>query len=177
MSISKLDDLEKINLITQARLITLLGLAFLIPFYFNMQWFAGPVVNAILIIILFLSGRMTAFAAAFIPSLSAIAGGLLPPIMLPFVPLIITGNIFFITVIDHIYNKNKDGFQGYWQGLAAGSWVKFIFLFVAIHLLGPLFVKNELLLKIINAFSWPQLISALGGGVIAWVFLKWLKRF
>ncbi len=169
--------LVKANLIIQARLILLLGLAFLIPFYFNIQWVSGPLINAILIIILFLSKRSTAFAASFIPSLAAIAGGLMPMAILPMVPIIIAGNILFIFIIDLIYNRSKDGIKGYWYGVGLGSMAKFIFLGLTVNFFAPIFLKNILLAKIINLFSWPQLATALSGGVIAWAFLKWLKRF
>lgn len=177
MTTGKDATLVKVNLMIQARLILLLGLAFLIPFYFSIQWVSGPLVNAILIIILFLSKRSTAFAASFIPSLAAIAGGLMPITMLPMVPIIIAGNIIFIFIIDLVYNRYKNSIKGYWYGVGLGSMAKFIFLSLTVDFFAPIFLKNIFLTKIINLFSWPQLATALSGGVIAWAFLKWLKRF
>ena len=177
MAISKEETLGKINIFAQARLLLLLSLAFLIPFYFNIQWITGPIINAILIIVLFLSGRFAAYCAAFIPSLAAIAGGLLSPMMFFAVPFIVFSNILYIFSVDKVYNNFKNEFKGYWFGVIVGSLIKFLFIFISINVVAHFFIKQTMVVKMINMFSWPQLFNALLGGIIAWLFLKWLKRF
>ena len=53
---------------------------------------------------------------------------------------------------------------------------KFSFLYFSVTIIGKILVKQELTIKVAQILSWPQFITALTGGMIAWVFLKWLKR-
>lgn len=159
-----------------ASFLILIGIASFLPFFIHLQWLTGPIVNAILVLILFLSGIRYAVIAACVPSIMAIAGGLLPLLMLPIIPFIIISNILFIYTIKIFYDKIIDENKGYWSGVVAGAGAKYIFLFLSSLTLTKFFIKSPLAGKIITMMNWPQFITALTGGIIAWFFLKWLKR-
>jgi hypothetical protein len=167
--------LERVNIRELLAVVALGGLASFLPFFLHIQWLTGPLVNAILIIVLFLSGLRSAVVVSAVPSLMALAGGLLPIFLAPAVPLIIISNIIFISVIYYqYYNSNRR--DAYWRATFWGSSVKFIFLFLSAQFLSS-FIAHPQAPAILGAMlGWPQLFSALLGSIIAFLILKWLKR-
>jgi len=157
-------------------LLALSGITMLVPFFVHLQWITGPFVNAMLIIILFILGIRSALLMCLIPSLMALAAGLLPVVLAPSVPFIMMSNAIYILCIDWIYNNFKENTNGYWWGIFVGSTIKFFFLFVSVNVVSKLVINNELTMKVAQMFSWSQLVTALIGGMIAWLVLKWLKR-
>src|SRR3989339_221697 len=162
--------LTRVNMVVIVQFLGLAGLASVLPFYIHIQWITGPVINAILIIALFLLGIRSAFLFCLVPSLMALSGGLLPPILAPIVPFIMIGNIVYILTIETVYNYFKDNDRGIFLGVLSGSVLKFLFLFLSVN------IKQELLEKVADMMSWSQLATALTGGMIAFLILKWLKR-
>ena len=175
--IIKEQSLEKINVEALTQFIGLAGIALFLPFFIHLQWISGPIINAILIIILFLVGIRSAMVVALVPSLMALAGGLLPAVLAPAVPFIMISNVIFILSIDRIYNWSKNSAQGYWSGVLAGAILKFIFLYISVSWITKLLIKQDLAVKIVQMMSWSQFATAVMGGLIAWLILKWLKRF
>lgn len=169
--------LEKVNVESLTRFIGLAGAALFLPFFIHLQWISGPIINAILILVLFLVGIRSAMVVALVPSLMALAGGLLPAILAPAVPFIMISNAIFVLSIDRIYDWSKNTGRGYWLGVLAGAMLKFIFLYVSVGWITKLLLKQELAVKVAQMMSWPQFITAVLGGLIAWAILKWLKRF
>jgi riboflavin transporter len=167
---------EKINTQELSGFLILISLATLLPFFIHLQWLTGPLVNATLILILFLTGRKYAFLACFIPSLMALAGGLLPIILLPIIPFIMLSNVIYVFSLEMIYNNLKSNVWGFWVGVFSGSLLKYIFLYLATYLIAQIILKQILPGPILTMMSWPQFITALFGGMIAWIFLRWLKR-
>ena len=176
MQYLKEQTLEQINTRAISSFIALSGMAVMLPFFIHLQWISGPIVNAILILTLFLCGIRSALVIALVPSLMALAGGLLPAILAPAVPFIMISNTILILTIDWAYNNLKVAKKGYWIGLALGALLKFAFLFFSVNIISNLLIKKELAVKIAQMMSWPQLATALAGGMIAWAVLKWLKR-
>lgn len=168
--------LEGVNVRTMAQFLILASLAILLPFFVHLQWLTGPIVNAILIISLFLIGIRSAMVLAVIPSLMALAGGLLPAVLAPAVPFIMISNMIFVLAIDFIYSRSVNTNKGYWVGVVIGSLLKFSFLFLSVNFIAKLLIKQELVFKVAQMMSWPQLATALLGGVMAWAVLKGLKR-
>ena len=154
----------------------LAGLTILIPFFIHLQWLTGPFVNAMLIITLFILGIRSALILCLIPSLMALSGGLIPPFLAPAVPFIMISNVIYILCIDWLYNNFKDNASGYWWGVFVGSTAKFLFLLFSMNFIARIMTKSEWTAKVAQMFSWPQLATALIGGMIVWVILKWLKR-
>jgi hypothetical protein len=168
--------LSRANLKTAAQFIVLLSIISILPFFIHLQWLTGPIVNAILVIILFVVGKREALLACFIPSVTALAGGLLPFVLFPMVPFIILGNIIYILAIDYFLQNSKPGKNGYWLGVGIGSFAKFIFIFSAGQIIGRLFLTGKLTVIVAQMVSWPQFATAFLGGMIAWVVIKKLKR-
>ena len=168
--------LTKVNTLAMARFLGLASVATILPFLIHLQWVTGPIVNAILIITLLLIGIRSALVLCLIPSLMALSGGLLPAMLAPIVPFIMISNVILVISFDWIYNNFKNANKSYWLGIVIGAGLKFIFLFASVSLISKLLIKQELAVKVAQLMSWPQFATAVIGGMIAWVVLKWLKR-
>lgn len=168
--------LEQVNTAELTKFIALAGMAVVLPFFIHIQWLTGPIVNAILVICLFLIGIRSALILCVVPSLMALAGGLLPAVLAPVVPFIMISNMIFILTIEYIYSRSINANKGYWLGLVVGAFLKFIFLFFSVNFISKLLIKQELIAKVAQMMSWPQFATAVIGGMIAWIVLKWLRR-
>lgn len=177
MTILKEQVLAELNIKTLTSFLALAGAAIMLPFFIHAQWLTGPIINAIFVLALFLVGIRSALVICLIPSLIALSGGLLPAILAPVVPFIMIGNIIFVLTVDWFHNKSKDSNKGYWLGVILGAALKFTWLFLSVSFISHLLVKQELAVKVAQMMSWPQFATAVMGGMIAWVVLKWLKRF
>lgn len=147
----------------------LLSLSLVLPII-PAQFVSGPLVNAMLIIATVVLGRKSAIMIAIIPSPIALLTGVLPFVLAPMVPLIIISNIILIFGFDLLYRKN------FWSGLGLGAGVKFLWLFAASQVLNQYVLSNSLPGKVLVMMSYPQLLTALLGGVIAFAFLKTIKK-
>ncbi len=166
---------ERINTNSIAQFAGLASIAMFLPFILHIQWITGPIVNAVLILTLLKFGLRNAVAIAMVPSLMALSGGLLPIVLAPVVPFIMIGNMILILCVDWAYNNFKDKSKGYWFGVLLGAGLKFLFLFFSVNIISGLLIQQELSLKIAQMMSWPQLYTALLGGIIAWGVWKRLK--
>ncbi len=176
MALVKEQAAVKVNIRAIAKFLALAGVATVVPFYIHFQWITGPLVNAILIIALFLLGIRSALILCFVPSLMALAGGLLPAVLAPVVPFIMLGNTILVLIMEWFYTNIKDANKGYWLGLVIGASLKFLFLFLNVNIVSRLLIKKELAAAVAGMMSWPQLATALTGGLIAWGVLKKIKR-
>jgi hypothetical protein len=147
----------------------LTGIAVAAPLI-NQQMITGPLVNTVLFICVAILGLRWGLAIAMLPSIIALSVGLLPVVMAPMVPFIILGNFILVLVFHFFAGKN------YWLGAISASLLKFVFLAGASALMAELFFKNQMGAKIAAMMSWPQLFTALAGGLLAYFFLKALKR-
>ncbi|MFA5128057.1 MAG: iron hydrogenase [Patescibacteria group bacterium] len=147
----------------------LLAGVMLAPLFPN-QFISGPMVNALLIIITVMLGLRSAVILSFVPSIMALVSGLLPAMFAPFVPFIILSNIIFVCLFHWLRLHN------YWLAAGAGSVAKFIFLFVMSQLLFNIFLNQTLAQAAAMMMSWNQLYSAALGSLIAYGFLKTIKR-
>ncbi|MFH0892706.1 MAG: iron hydrogenase [Candidatus Falkowbacteria bacterium] len=166
----------KLNIRETAWFLAMFGVASMLPFFVHLQWITGPIVNAVLIIVLFIVGVRSALVLCLVPSLLALSGGLLPAVLSPAVPFIMISNVIFILSVEWWYMILKDDKRGYWLGVFVGAGLKTLFLFGGVNMIGGLFLRQELAVKAAQMMSWPQLFTAITGGMIAWVLLKWLKR-
>jgi len=134
------------------------------------QMVSGPLVNATLFIVCVLISRRSAILLALAPSPIALLSGVLPFVLAPMIPFIMLGNILMIYGFDYLYKKN------YWSGVGLGAFLKFVFLYVTSQLMIHYFLTGSIPVKIAVIMSWPQLITALLGGIIAYFFLKAIKK-
>lgn len=149
---------EKIFVLSQ--FIILIGIATAAPL-FHSQPITGSIVNATLFIAVVLLGVESAILVGLIPSLIALSTGLLPIVLAPMIPFIMAGNAILILAFNYLRNKN------YWLAIVSASFIKFLFLFS---------VSREISSTIAVMMSWPQLLTALTGGLIAYLFLKSIKK-
>jgi hypothetical protein len=152
-----------------------LGLAIVaifLPFFIHLQWITGPVVNAVLILAVFLLGIRSALFIALIPSVIALSSGLLPTPLAPMVPFIMLGNAVLVICVDWFARNYQNKVKGYWAGVSMGALLKFALLFYASDVVIGLLAKQELAVKVAQMMSWPQFVTAVAGGVLAWGFLR-----
>jgi hypothetical protein len=168
--------LDRSRVLELIELLGLIGVVMFLPFVIHQQWITGPIINAILILILFLSGLRSAIIVSFIPSFMALSGGLLPPILAPVLPFIILSNVIYVITIDFIYHRVISDNLAYGVGVLIASILKFLFLFSTTSIITKLIAKPQMINKIIDMMSWSQFATALTGGIIAFLVLKWLKR-
>ncbi len=164
-----------VNTKAVTQFLALATVATVLPFFIHLQWLTGPIVNAILIITLFVVGVRSALVLCLIPSLMALSGGLLPAVLAPVVPFIMISNVILVLSVDRI-SDFISGDKGYWYGVVIGAGLKFIFLFASVGFISRLLAQNTLAVKVAQMMSWPQFATALIGGAIAWAVLKRLKR-
>ena len=158
--------------ITRARVIEfvlLLTVATAAPLFHN-QFITGPIVNATLLVAVALLGMRDGILIGLIPSSIALATGLLPPVLAPMIPFIIVGNAILVVTFGYLRNKN------YWLGLVSASILKFAFLFGTSSIVINLLANQKVAANVAVMMSWPQLVTALAGGLIAYGFLRSIKK-
>jgi hypothetical protein len=159
-----------------AQFLSLAAVITFLPFLIHIQWITGPIVNALLILILFIVGVRAALLMSLVPSIMALAGGLLPMALAPVIPFIMVGNAIYVLSIDYFYRAAKKQLNGYWIGVMIGSAFKYLFIWFNANLMIGLILHGSLGAAVAKMVAWPQFATALAGGAIAWGILKWLKR-
>lgn len=162
-----IDKLKSNTIVTQVGVIAVALVAPLFP----LQQVTGPIINALLFIAVVMLGLRQALVVCFMPSIMALLAGVLLPIMVPIVPFIMLSNVVLVVIFSYFYQKN------FWLGIGLASVVKFIFIWSTTTAVANLFIKNPAIVnKISQLMSWPQLVTALAGGLLAYIFLKTIKR-
>lgn len=157
---------EKITFLT--KLAALLSVAMVVPL-FHQQIITGPIVNATLFVATAVLGVSGGILVGLIPSVVALSAGLLPPVLAPMVPFIMISNTILVLTFHRLKERN------YWMGMILGSILKFIFLYSTSSIVINLLLKKEVATQVSLMMNWPQLLTALAGGCLAYVFIKWRK--
>ena len=157
--------LDRKKVITATQFIALVGVATIVPL-FHQQMITGPIVNATLFVAAILLGNQMGIFVGLIPSIIALSAGLLSPVLAPMVPYIMISNAILILTFNFLRNKN------FWLAIGVASFIKFLFLFFTSSLVINLLLKKEIADSVAMMMSWPQLVTALAGGIIAWAFYK-----
>ena len=132
----------------------------------KIQAITGTLINASLFIAVGLLGLEAAILIGLIPSLIALSIGLLPAMLAPMIPFIMAGNIILVITFNCLNKKNC------LLGAGVASIIKFLFLFSSSAIVINFFIKGEITANIAAMMSWPQLFTALAGGLIAYLVLK-----
>lgn len=156
---------DKSQTIALTQFVGLVAVATVVPL-FHQQLITGPVVNATLFVATILLGTSRGMLVGLIPSLIALSVGTLPAALAPMVPFIMTSNALLILVFNSLKSKN------FWLAIGVSSLVKFFFLYGTSFIVINLLMKKELAASVAIMMSWPQLITALAGGVLAGWFLS-----
>jgi MFS family permease len=157
---------EKIAYLT--KLVALLSVAMIVPL-FHQQMLTGPIVNSTLFVATAVLGLSGGILVGLIPSVVALSAGLLPSVLAPMIPFIMLGNMIMVLAFNFFKERN------YWQGMIAGSFLKFVFLYSTSSVVINLLLKKEVAEQVSLMMSWPQLLTAIAGGCLAYVIIKWGK--
>jgi len=161
--------IAKDKLISLVNFIAVLGIAVIVPMFGN-QFATGPIINAVLFIATVLLGIEKALFICLVPSVVAMSVGLLPIVLSPMIPFIMISNVLMVLIFNALKDKN------YWLGMIASSVLKFIFLYSSSFLVVNLIIKKDIVSAISAMMSWPQFLTALSGGILAYIFLKIIKK-
>ncbi|HHX58254.1 MAG TPA: hypothetical protein GX706_00570 [Candidatus Moranbacteria bacterium] len=127
------------------------------------QWITGSIVNATLFLAAWRLGFINAALIAIFPSSIALINGLLPAPMATMIPFIILANVALILSASLVKNKLAS--------MIFASLIKFSILFIISSL-----IFSSSTTPLLQMFSWPQLVTALAGGLIALAFFKTLNK-
>lgn len=147
-------------------------IAFAIPFFISgPQWLTGTAVNCLLILAAARLPKRFLWPVMILPSLGAVAHGALfgpfTAFLIPFVPFIWAGNGLFALTFIRLRPASAAG------AVCIGALLKAAFLascalaFVRLGLVPALFVQSMSLI---------QLFTALAGGMLALMILRFLKH-
>lgn len=151
------------------RFLALLGLAILAP-ALGVQLLTGTLVNATLFVATAQLGVGAALLIGIVPSIVSSVTGLLPAALAPMVPFIILGNALLILSFAGLRKKS------YWQGMIAGSILKFALLSVVSTYVIVSLSSAKAASSLSLMMSWPQLYTALSGGILAYLVLGLLPK-
>jgi len=155
--------------ISIAQFVVLLSVAIFAP-ALDIQSITGTLVNATLFVATALLGLQTAILIGIIPSVVSIVTGLLPVAILPMVPFIVFSNAVLIIIFSMFQKKS------FVKGVVIASVLKFAFLSVVSSFVIHFFVSEKIASKIALMMSWPQLFTALSGGILAYFVLGAIKK-
>jgi hypothetical protein len=151
-------------------LVLLIGVAIVAPMFIKQQLITGTIVNATLIIGVSLLGARDGLLIGLLPSSIALATGLLSPALAPMIPFIIIGNALLVLTFGYLSRIN------FWMGAIAGSILKFVFLYGTSTVVIGLLVNKQVAPAVAQMLSWPQLVTALAGSVLAFGVVRILKN-
>ncbi len=169
MENTKVITLKKVIANVNMQTLIFLGLASFAPL-FPIQGVAGPMVNALLFIAVIFLGINHTLIVCSLPSVIALSTGLLPLALAPMIPFIIIGNMILVYSFNYFRENN------YYLSVIIASVFKFLFIYSISLIIVHRFLPQKIVDSVSNMMSWPQLFNALLGGLIAFVFLKFIKK-
>ena len=168
MFLIKENILNKVNLMPLAQVAVLTSVAVAAPLSQN-QFITGTIVNATLFMAAANLNISGAILICLLPSLVALSVGTLPFALAPLIPNIILSNILLVLTFVSLKKLN------HWPKIIIASFLKFTFLFSSSYLFMNILFVNPMASKYMAMMSWPQLITALAGGVLAYGITKILS--
>jgi hypothetical protein len=148
--------------------VVLLSITMAAPLLHN-QIITGSLVNAVLFISVAVSGIFGASLICLLPSIFALYTGTLPFSLAPLIPFIMAGNLILVLTF-YFFKK-----YNYWLGAVGASLLKFLFLFIISSFAANYFLSGTAAKAAVVMFSWPQLLTALSGSVLAYFIFKFSK--
>ena len=157
-----------------AKIGLLISLGLLIPALGLPQAVTGPLVNALLILAVESTGVGAALVVGMVTPLNALLHGILPLPLAIMIPFIALSNAVFVSLYATLRQKN------YWLGVVVGAAIKFALLYGTVTwlvarpisvALGATPSAVKMPAAIVYQMQWPQLATALAGGVIAFALL------
>lgn len=152
------------------RLVLLMATGLLITNLGLPQYVTGPLVNALLILTVLWAGVSQALFVGMVTPMGAALSGVLPLPLWIMIPFIALSNAALVSFFGGLRSANR------WLALAVAAVAKFALLYAAVTIL----VAHPLNLMIagqaqaivvpqaiVAMMTWPQLLTAVAGGVIA----------
>ena len=138
----------------------------------NNNFIVGPLVNACLLVSTALAGVWSGIIIAVASPFTSLINNHAPvaAALLPFAPFVAAGNAVY--VLSYYLLRKKSAIAG----VGIGSVLKFGFLYAAINIFLQVFNFPKFAKVLTFLFSWPQLVTALLGGVVALAAIKALKN-
>jgi hypothetical protein len=152
-------------------LVLLVSIAVAAPVLIRQQLVTGTLVNATLILGACLLGARGGLIIGLLPSSVALALGLLSPALAPIIPFIIVGNAILVFTVTYLKNWN------FWAAVVVGSILKFGFLMGTSTAVIGLLTSHQIASAAAQMMNWPQLATALMGGLAALGVFKIMKRY
>ena len=162
----------KTNKLTRSAMLLALTLVFQIGFRQFAQPLVGPLVNMMLLLSTMVVGIPMAIVIGCLTPIIAFLAGIMG--VLPLVPIIAIANTIYIVVFGIIIGK-REALTQQILGLIASSAGKFLFLYLAVRTILPMFIP-VVKPPIIATFSFPQLWTALIGGALAIIIMRFLPK-
>jgi len=138
----------------------------------------GSLNNMLFILTVMVCGLSSAVILGIISPIIAFLMGMAP--FWPFIPVIIAGNLVLVILWYFIALKDKDsGKPRKIAALVVAAVVKFLILYFGIvHLIVPIVlgIEGPQAAAVSAAFSWPQIITASIGGVLALLLFPVLAK-
>jgi len=144
----------------------LLALSIFLPSIIHQQGITGPLINAILLVAAMVLSPSSALMIGLIPSVVALSRGLLPLPLAPMVPFIMLSNSVYVIVFSLLRKKS------FAAAVVTASTAKFGLLYAVSQIILPTLLSGKFLTKAGMMMSWPQLMTALAGGIIAWLVAR-----
>ena len=145
------------------------------------QIFTGPFINAMLILTTLIVNPIGGIILGCITPVIALLRGQLPSVLAPIIPFIMIGNGLFVLVFSYLRKKtsakkNNPVLMRFGLSLFVAAFIKFSVLALAARLILPVFLGLNLPDKFIAAMTFPQLLTAIIGGIFAYCFYEILVR-
>jgi len=141
------------------------------------QLVTGSCVNAVLAVAVLFSGLWSGVAVAVIsPFLAYFLG--IGPQLIPIVPAIAVGNVIYVLILHFLCSKKNLPIWRQGVGLLCAAVCKFLvlYLIVAQLLCRVLSLSEKQIATFTAMFSWPQLVTALIGGVVSLLIVPTLAK-
>lgn len=131
------------------------------------QFVTGSCVNMVLVVATLCGGLWCGFTVALISPFAAFLVGV-GPALIQIVPAISVGNIVLVLVYAFVYKKLDRAWVRECAAVIAAAVLKFAALYLAVVKLQlPVLGLAEKQVAVMSVmFSWPQLVTALIGGVL-----------
>lgn len=140
------------------------------------QFFTGPIVNLSLYMAVYTVNPLSGVFVGILTPLAAILIGIIPPILAPMIPFIMAGNSALSLTFGYLLKKNEIG------AIVGASLIKFLLLALSAKIILPLIlglleidVSPGKLAALIAIFTFPQLLTALAGGFLAYTIMKAIR--
>lgn len=148
----------------------LLAAALAIPAFGWPQAITGTLVNALLLLAVEYLGVGPAIALGTLTPLGGLLHGVLPLPMAVMIPFIMLGNATLVSLYGALRGRNR------FLALGVAAVAKFALLYAAVTMLAvrPLELAAKTVAMpaaLVNMMAWPQLMTAVAGGLLAFAVL------